>query len=57
MPSSIVCPKSSPTNVEYDLTPIGGQPIHGVDAIKDAALTLGDGNPVGHHVTNTVNRE
>jgi SnoaL-like domain len=41
-------------DVEYDLTPMGGQVFHGVDAARDAALKLGDGNPVGHHVTNTV---
>jgi hypothetical protein len=41
-------------DIEYDLTPMGGQSLHGVDAIREAALKLGDGNPIGHHVTNTV---
>lgn len=41
-------------DVEYDLTPMGGQSLQGVHAIREAALQLGDGNPVGHHVTNTV---
>lgn len=38
-------------DVVYDV-PSG--PLHGIDAIRAAALALGDGNPVGHHVTNIV---
>jgi hypothetical protein len=41
-------------DVIYDLTPMGGGVLEGTDAIKEAALRLGDGNPVGHHVTNIV---
>jgi len=28
--------------------------MHGIDAIRSAALALGDRNPVAHHVTNIV---
>lgn len=43
--------------VVYDLTPMGGQPLVGIDEIKEAALKLSDSNPVGHHVTNIVVEE
>ncbi|WFE31763.1 nuclear transport factor 2 family protein [Micromonospora sp. WMMD975] len=39
-------------DVVYDLTAFGAGELHGGAAIKEAALALGDGNPVGHHVTN-----
>ena len=43
-------------DVAYDLT--GLDPAYGVlrglDALRAAAEALGAGNPVGHHVTNTV---
>jgi hypothetical protein len=42
------------TDVAYDVTDLGGGVIHGLAALRDAALTLGDGNPIGHHVTNIV---
>ena len=41
-------------NVVYDLTPMGGQILVGVRDIADAAIALGDANPVGHHVTNIL---
>ncbi|WP_329175658.1 nuclear transport factor 2 family protein [Streptomyces sp. NBC_01477] len=41
-------------DVTYDVTDFGRQPLQGVAAIRDAALALGDGNPLGHHVTNVV---
>ncbi len=41
-------------DVVYDLTPMGGVVLKGLDAIRDASLALGDDNPVGHHVTNIV---
>ena len=41
-------------DVVYDVTALGGGSLHGVDAIRDAGLTLGARNPVGHHVTNVV---
>jgi SnoaL-like domain len=43
-------------DVTYDLT--GMDPdygtLHGLPALREAALAQGAGNPVGHHVTNTV---
>lgn len=41
-------------SVEYDVTALGGEVLHGIEAIRAAALALGDGNPLGHHVTNIV---
>ncbi|MET8213423.1 nuclear transport factor 2 family protein [Streptomyces sp. NPDC005373] len=41
-------------DVVYDVTDFGQEPLTGVEAIRAAAITLGDANPVGHHVTNTV---
>lgn len=38
----------------YDATDFGQEPMHGLDAIRSSALTLGDRNPVAHHVTNIV---
>jgi hypothetical protein len=40
--------------VVYDLRDFGRGELHGIDAIADAAHALGDGNPLGHHVTNVV---
>jgi SnoaL-like domain len=42
------------TDAGYDLTDFGAGVLHGIEAIREAALALGDGNPVGHHVTNIV---
>ncbi|WP_322974036.1 nuclear transport factor 2 family protein [Actinacidiphila oryziradicis] len=41
-------------DVVYDVTDFGQEPLTGVEAIRAAAITLGDANPVGHHVTNIV---
>jgi hypothetical protein len=41
-------------SVVYDVSALGGGALHGIDAIRTAALALGDGNPLGHHVTNIV---
>ena len=41
-------------DVVYDVTDFGQEPLTGVEAIRAAAITLGEGNPVGHHVTNIV---
>jgi hypothetical protein len=41
-------------SVVYDVTALGGGVLRGVDAIRAAALALGDRNPLGHHVTNVV---
>lgn len=38
----------------YDVTDLGAAPLEGVDACREAALALGEGNPLGHHVTNIV---
>ncbi|MET7469992.1 nuclear transport factor 2 family protein [Micromonospora sp. NPDC005686] len=39
-------------DVVYDVTAFGAGELHGYEEIKQAALALGDRNPVGHHVTN-----
>lgn len=41
-------------DVVYDVTDLGFGSLHGTEAIREAALALGDANPVGHHVTNVV---
>lgn len=41
-------------DVTYDLADFGMGALRGPAAIRDAGLALGDGNPVGHHVTNIV---
>jgi SnoaL-like domain len=41
-------------SIVYDVSELGGGALRGIDAIRAAALALGDGNPVGHHVTNVV---
>ena len=41
-------------DVVYDVTDFGQEPLTGVEAIRTAAITLGERNPVGHHVTNIV---
>ncbi|KOV68725.1 nuclear transport factor 2 family protein [Streptomyces sp. MMG1121] len=44
-------------DVVYDVTDFGQDPLVGVAAIRAAALALGAGNPVAHHVTNVVVHE
>lgn len=44
------------TDVVLDLTAFGAGKLKGIAAIRDAALALGDRNPVAHHVTNIVLR-
>jgi hypothetical protein len=44
-------------DVTYDVTDMGGTVIEGLDALAEASRALGDGNPVGHHVTNVVLRQ
>ncbi|MFE2737975.1 nuclear transport factor 2 family protein [Streptomyces sp. NPDC056723] len=44
-------------DVVYDVTDFGQEPLTGVEAIRAAAIALGDANPVGHHVTNIVLKE
>jgi hypothetical protein len=41
-------------DVVYDVEAFGVGCLIGLDAIKTAALTLGEGNPLAHHVTNIV---
>ncbi|MET8157317.1 nuclear transport factor 2 family protein [Sphaerisporangium sp. NPDC005289] len=41
-------------DVTYEVGDLGLGALHGTAAIRDAALALGDANPVGHHVTNIV---
>src|SRR6266700_1640494 len=41
-------------DVTYDLDDFGLGLLRGTKAIREAALALGDANPVGHHVTNIV---
>jgi 3-phenylpropionate/cinnamic acid dioxygenase small subunit len=41
-------------DVIYDVTDLGHGSLEGLTAIRDAALAMGDLNPVGHHVTNIV---
>lgn len=41
-------------DVVYDVSDAGGGVLRGCAAIREAALALGGGNPVAHHVTNVV---
>lgn len=41
-------------DVVYDVTDLGGGVLAGLTAVCEAALALGDHNPVAHHVTNIV---
>ncbi|WP_063020931.1 nuclear transport factor 2 family protein [Nocardia niwae] len=40
--------------IVYDLTALGLGELRGIPALREAALALGDANPVGHHVTNVL---
>jgi hypothetical protein len=42
------------TDVVYDLTAFGHTSLHGLTAVNEATLALGEAHPVGHHVTNVV---
>src|SRR6202050_4171561 len=41
-------------DVTYDLDDFGLGSLHGTAVMREAALALGNANPVGHHVTNIV---
>jgi hypothetical protein len=41
-------------DVVYDVSAFGAGKLVGIDAIRAAALALGERNPLGHHVTNIV---
>lgn len=40
--------------IVYDVGDFGMGELYGIDAIEHASLTLGDINPLGHHMTNVV---
>ncbi len=40
--------------VVYDLTDLGFGSFEGIEAIRRAALQLGERNPIAHHLTNVV---
>jgi hypothetical protein len=44
-------------DVTYDVSALGGGALVGLAAFREAALALGEGNPVAHHVTNIVLNE
>ncbi|MEU9173522.1 nuclear transport factor 2 family protein [Streptomyces sp. NPDC048420] len=44
-------------DVVHDLSDFGKGEVVGLAALKEAALALGAGNPVAHHVTNVVVEE
>jgi hypothetical protein len=41
-------------DVTYDASAVGGGVLAGLSAARDAALELGEANPLAHHVTNIV---
>ena len=41
-------------DVVYDMSAAGVGTFDGIEAIRNAALQLGAGNPIAHHVTNVV---
>jgi hypothetical protein len=41
-------------DVVYDMSAVGVGTFEGTEAIRSAALQLGAGNPIAHHVTNVV---
>jgi ketosteroid isomerase-like protein len=41
-------------DITYDVTDLGFGTLSGTAALREAALAVGDANPVGHHVTNVV---
>ncbi|MEO3807608.1 nuclear transport factor 2 family protein [Sphaerisporangium sp. B11E5] len=41
-------------DVTYDVTDLGGGTVVGLETLLEVALTTGERNPVGHHVTNVV---
>ena len=41
-------------DVVYDMSAVGVGIFEGIEAIRSAALQLGAGNPVAHHLTNVV---
>ena len=41
-------------DVVYDMSAVGVGTFAGIETIRNAALHLGAGNPIAHHVTNVV---
>jgi hypothetical protein len=41
-------------DVVYDVEDLGGGLLRGIAAIREAARSLGDQNPLGHHTTNVT---
>jgi SnoaL-like domain len=41
-------------DVVYDMSAVGVGTFEGMETIRSAALRLGPGNPIAHHVTNVV---
>jgi SnoaL-like domain len=41
-------------DVVYDVEDLGGGVLRGIAAISEAARSLGDQNPLGHHTTNVT---
>jgi 3-phenylpropionate/cinnamic acid dioxygenase small subunit len=41
-------------DVTYDVTALGGGVLEGLAGYREAALAMGEANPVAHHVTNLV---
>jgi 3-phenylpropionate/cinnamic acid dioxygenase small subunit len=41
-------------DVTYDVSALGGSVLIALAAVRQAALTLGQANPLAHHVTNIV---
>ncbi|MDJ0343394.1 nuclear transport factor 2 family protein [Streptomyces sp. H10-C2] len=41
-------------DITYDLSDFGHGSLEGLAAVRDAALAMGELNPVGHHVTNVI---
>lgn len=54
MPRNSVGPPGRASYALYDVTDLGGTVLRGRAELRAAADALGDANPVGHHVTNTV---
>ena len=44
-------------DVTYDISAFGGGVLAGLAAAREAAIALGDANPLAHHVTNIVIEE
>jgi 3-phenylpropionate/cinnamic acid dioxygenase small subunit len=44
-------------DVAYDVSALGGGVLAGLASARDAALELGEANPLAHHVTNIVLEE